>query len=130
MIELRPAAETDLAQLTALWQEHRMILSLVDQRFRRTAGGDVRWMNTVRDKNRGSDSYFCVADAGSSVVGYGLGTVRRLPHTQAGVIEELVLDAHRYYGGLGRRLAVALRAWFEEQGGRNDLCACSALDGG
>lgn len=115
MIELRAAVETDLAQLTVLWQEHRLILSQVDQRFRLTAGDDVRWMNMVRDKIKDPHSYFGVAVAGSSVVGYVLGTVTQLPHTQAGVIEALVLDAHRYYGGLGRRLVVALRTWFEEQ---------------
>lgn len=31
-----------------------------------------------------------------------------------GIIEELALDAHHYYPGLGRGLVAAARAWFEQ----------------
>ncbi len=55
----------------------------------------------------------------SWVAGYIIAWARQSPFGElpenTGLITELVLDAHRYYGGLGRALVDAGRAWLTEQ---------------
>ncbi len=61
---------------------------------------------------------FAAVDDGEPV-GYIVGWLQPVPGIvpgQIGLVSEIAIDAHGYYGGAGRELAGRLRAWFAERG--------------
>lgn len=110
-MNLRAATDEDLTQLAYLHEEHHIILSQSDPRF----GKDDRacWIEQTRRRLNSAHHCCFVGEADQGIIaGY------ILAHTLAdgtGIIDELVLDAHTYHGGLGRRLWYALREWFTQQ---------------
>jgi len=109
-VEIRPAQSTDLDQLYDLWHERLVIWSQVDQRFETLAQQQRdSWIAQRTKQLTSSTSAIFVGTSEDRVIGYIQGQIS----TKA-IVEMLVLDAHRYHGGLGRALWKALSAWFKD----------------
>lgn len=105
-LKLQRAQATHIAQLTALHQEAMTLLAQSDPRFSAQVYTPVNWLSIIEDPN----SVLIVGSLDDSVIGYIHGCVRG----NSGQVLRLVLDAHRYYGGAGRKLWQELRSKFEE----------------
>ncbi|MDX1995693.1 MAG: GNAT family N-acetyltransferase [bacterium] len=114
-MNIRPATADDLPLMADLWQERRVILSQIDPRFVLSANEREAWLSEAQNALTSPSARLYVAYEGSACIGYIRGTKQE----QAGIVEEMALDAHRYHGGLGRELVRHISAWMKEQGAEN-----------
>lgn len=116
-IVIRPAESADLPLLADLWQEH-MTLFAQDSRFALAENGRDRWRAGWGERMNQSDHALFCALVDDQLVGYGAGQIQPAPlglqFDYVGVVLEMAIDAHGYYGGAGRDLVEALRRWFRE----------------
>ncbi|HVU14080.1 MAG TPA: GNAT family N-acetyltransferase, partial [Phototrophicaceae bacterium] len=77
------------------------------------------WIESARSWLADARCGFFAAEREDSVIGYIVGWLQPRPGImpeQIGLINEMAIDAHGYYGGVGRTLVEALRGWFAERG--------------
>ena len=103
---VRTAQEQDLHQIEGLWQERQALLSQANPRFR--APYRASWYDAIQVR---LDMVFVAVDDDEQIVGYIAG---RMPRADAGLIDEMALDAHRYHGGVGRTVVRTMRDAFAE----------------
>jgi hypothetical protein len=119
---IRPAQDTDIAAMSALWYEQLLIRAQQDRRWEAQTDIKTVWQGQVADWLRDERCVVLVGLAGVQMAGFIVGWVQPAPpgigSAWMGIITELVLDAHRYQGGAARALVTALRARFE---GREDI---------
>ncbi|HEX2620683.1 MAG TPA: GNAT family N-acetyltransferase [Phototrophicaceae bacterium] len=105
-MKIRLATLNDTASLTFLRQERVVLLQQSDPRL--TAPSDD-FDTMLNDPN----CRVVVGEIDDRIVGYAAGYIRQyLEHPlfpEVGLIAEMTLDAHKYYGGLGRALFLELR---------------------
>ncbi|MBC8098253.1 MAG: GNAT family N-acetyltransferase [Armatimonadetes bacterium] len=110
MIATRLATLDDTASLAFLRQERAALLRQIDARL-------LPAPFSLNPDNAHETVW--VALNTERVVGYIVGCVQTSPHGTLpagyGVITDLALDVHYYYGGLGRALVMAMRTWFTTQ---------------
>lgn len=105
-VRIRTAQEQDLHQVETLWQERQALLSQANPRFR--APDRTLWHDALQAR---LNMVFVAVDDEQKIVGYIAG---RMPRADAGLIDEMALDAHRYHGGVGRTLVRTMRDTFAE----------------
>lgn len=117
-VTIRTATSADIAMLTELWQEKRILLQQADRRFSLPVSSQAQWANSAQ---RWLDNAYCaifVAEKAGVLHGFVVGWlpegIPAFAPGMPGLITELVIDAHTYQGGLGRMLIQALRQWFAE----------------
>jgi ribosomal protein S18 acetylase RimI-like enzyme len=118
LITVRPAGVDDTPFLTFLRQEHTVLLQQSDQRLISLVPTD--FASLLDDEA----AVVLVAESDNQParpVGYIVGWQGRCPlgmlPPAVGYIAELALDAHRYHGGAGRRLVLALKSDFARRTG-------------
>ncbi len=115
MVTIRTATETDLPALAQLWHEKMVLQTGIAL----APSPRAAWVDAAREQLRAPAWHLCVAEIEGAAVGYIAGRVQPMPGLvpdTIGLITEIALDAHGYYGGVGRALVDALRAWFAAQG--------------
>lgn len=116
---IRPAAETDLFELSRLWYE-KAVLQEADQRFKLLPDGRAQWTAAVRRRLHDPEVATLVAESDGFIYGYIIGACQDGPPgfspVKLCVITDMTLDLHRYHGGVGRALVEAVRAWGAAQG--------------
>lgn len=112
---VRPAQRDDIDAISRLSRERYAILAQADSRFMVA----LEAQDTLRAdmQARLETGGVLVAMLAGQCAGYIAGKVT----CGIGQVDHIALDAHRYYGGVGRALLVALRAWLGEQGGEGML---------
>lgn len=113
-MKIRTATTADLPRLADVWQEHMVILGQADPRFAGREQNREQWISKTTCRINARDCMVFVAQVGDDLAGY-IAACARADH--CGVVDELALDAHTYHGGLGRGLWSALRIWFAERDG-------------
>lgn len=122
-VSTRLATRFDLPRLAELQSERFDLLGQADARFALIHHSATLWTDWLLDER----CAIYVAEHDGVLVGYVVGWISlELPGIlppRAGVITELVLDAHSYHGGTGRLLLNTLRDWFQRQG-MQQVIAC------
>jgi ribosomal protein S18 acetylase RimI-like enzyme len=112
-LNVRPATLDDTPSLNFLRQERVVLLQQSDSRL---TAPTLNFASALHD----SHCAVLVGEQEGRIAGYTVGYVEMCPMGAlppgVGYIAELTLDAHRYYGGLGRMLYRALRDWFSQRG--------------
>jgi hypothetical protein len=121
---LRPANSADLNRVVDLWYERTVILSKSDRRFAAHLAGEdggrsARIAEMAKRINNPAQAVIvaeCIAGTrNADLAGYVTGCLQANNSGELyGVVDELVLDMHVYYGGLARMLWKALHEWFEQ----------------
>ncbi len=114
-MRLRPASENDMPQLAQLWDEYRMLLCQSNPRFEVVLLEHDIWLQQTGAKLNSPEWMVAVAEADDGLAGFIIASPMG-DHT--GLIESLVLDAHRYHGGLGRKLVKTACTWLAQQGAK------------
>ena len=109
IVNIRPAIPDDSQILSHLQYEYRVILSQSDPRFAAVIQQQTDWTTLIQDNTRAV--LVGLVDSGN-IAGYIHGHVE----ASTGIMDEMVLDAHQYHGGLGRLLWKHLNIWFRTQG--------------
>ncbi len=84
------------------------LLAQSDRRLSKLALNQIDWHSIIED----SHTALFVGEVEDQVIGFILGRIQ----DGNGLMMSLVLDAHRYYGGAGRKLWQALQTWFDTEG--------------
>lgn len=111
-MRLRPASDTDLPQLAQLWQEYRVLLCQSDPHFEALLPDHNSWLHQISAVMADPECIVVAAEADDGLAGF---IIARVLDDETGLVESLVLDAHRYHGGLGRELVRAMRAWLAQR---------------
>lgn len=106
-MQVRPATPEDDHILSHLQNEYRVILSQSDSRLATLLDNPTDWNAVLNMKDQ--TVLVGVADDGR-VIGY----IHGQANPPSGMMVEMVLDAHRYHGGLGRLLWQHLKTWFDQ----------------
>ncbi len=117
MFSIRAATAIDLPALAHLWHE-KMVLQADHRTVPAPNARDV-WAASAQTWLDDARCGMFVAEREGDLVGYIVGWLQPMPGVapeQIGLITDLALDAHGYYGGVGRALVTALREWFAAQG--------------
>ena len=107
-MKIQQANPTHINQLASLYQEAMTLLAQSDQRLSAQVNKPMDWRAIMDD----AQSALFIGEAEAAVIGFIHGQIK----AENGLMLSLVLDAHRYHGGIGRQLWQTLRTWFEEQG--------------
>lgn len=114
---IRSAQSDDVPALSQLWQDKVALLQQSDVYFTPLSDGRIRWTAAASDWVMHEDYGFFVAESGQRLVGYVLAVIQDAPPgfapPQFGQIQELVMDVHTYYGGLGRALVNRVWEWLD-----------------
>lgn len=127
MIEIIPALEAHLPSLSHLWRERQVILGQIDPRLDVHAAQAEQWLLQARRKLTEDRYCILVGQQDNAPVGYIVGVMAALDGENVGIIEELVLDAHRYHGGLGRSLTDGVRTWFAQRAAQRMVVRAARL---
>jgi hypothetical protein len=111
-VKIRPATVDDLPLLAHLWRERLVILEQCDPRFATHETNQDSWMARMFNRLSERDRLILVGEMSDGLAGYISGHITQ---GRAGLIDDMALDAHRYHGGLGRKLYSAMQSWFTEQ---------------
>lgn len=112
-MNIRAATINDLPCLADLLQEYQVILTQSDPRLAALLTADRGGVGLLNRRIVSLDGSLLLAEvACGDIGGFIVGHIR---DDQIGVVELLVLDAHRYHGGVGRQLWLGLRDWFLAQ---------------
>ncbi|MFN8529955.1 MAG: GNAT family N-acetyltransferase [Anaerolineae bacterium] len=122
-ISVRPTLLEDLPLLAAIWHEKMTILASTDRRFMPSAQMSEQWQQDAQQWLHDSSCCLLTACTSERAIGFALGTIMPklagFSAEQSGIVTQMAIDAHGYYGGAGRLLIDALRDWFgEKQVGR------------
>lgn len=105
MINIRTAYSNDLNNLANLWYEQMVIRSqAAGLSFHNTR---EEWITLASDWIVQKSVVIYVAETDGEVTGFVLGHVE----DNTGHIDDMVMDAHTYHGGQGRRLFHTIRDW-------------------
>jgi GNAT superfamily N-acetyltransferase len=118
MITIRAATSADIPSLAELWYEKTVMLAQADRRLKLAPDARAAWTRAAL--NWLADPHCCLLVAAQAApVGYLRASLHEQPGmlpASYGAIHQMAIDAHGYYGGVGRALVEAARAWFEGQG--------------
>ncbi len=117
MATIRAATATDLPALAHLWHEKQVLQA--DRRWVLAPNARDLWIEAARIWLNDPRCGFFAAEQEDSVIGYIVGWLQPRPGImpeQIGLINEMAIDAHGYYGGVGRALVEALHGWFAARG--------------
>lgn len=112
-MHLRPASESDIPQIAQLWNEYRTLLCQANPRFEVVLPEYDTWLRQTVTKLNSPGYLVAASEVDDGLAGF---IIASLMGDNAGFIESLVLDAHRYHGGLGRELVKMACAWLARQG--------------
>jgi GNAT superfamily N-acetyltransferase len=117
---VRPALQSDLITLGAIWHENRLVQQQFDARLRLAADAPARWQAAAAAWLASPECHMLMIEKQGRALGYIVGRIEAAPPgllpDRLGIIIELNADAHARESGVGRALLGALRLWFGEQG--------------
>jgi ribosomal protein S18 acetylase RimI-like enzyme len=117
---IRPATESDLPAILALWRELMEFHSGFDSRFQLAAGAVSPEKSHLRSELHKSTSFLAVAEHPSGIAGYCLASVHQQPsffeHRAYGFVSEFHVSHAFRRQGIGRSLFASMKAWFQRHG--------------
>jgi GNAT superfamily N-acetyltransferase len=119
-VNIREAAEGDVAAMVGLWNEMMDFHQELDQIFPRTDKNNEGWIEFIRDHLSKEESCVLVAEQNGQIVGHSLAFISEFPPVisikEYGIFQELAVTAGCRRSGIGKGLFNETLNWFRKHG--------------